>query len=51
MADQDWKPVNVGNGKAARAEIQAKKPMFVQAAGQPRIIKTEDGYLFLYKIV
>jgi ribosome-binding protein aMBF1 (putative translation factor) len=43
MADQDWKPVNVGNGKAARAEIQAKKPMFVQAAGQPRIIKTEDG--------
>jgi len=43
MADQDWKPVNIGNGKAAIAENKAKKPIFVPATGQPRIIKTEDG--------
>jgi len=43
MADQDWKPVNIGNGKTAAAENKAKKPIFVPAAGQPRIIKTEDG--------
>lgn len=43
MADQDWKPVNVGNGKSAQAENYAKKPVFVQAAGKPIIIKTEDG--------
>lgn len=43
MADQDWKPVNVGNGKATQAENYAKKTVFVPAAGQPKIIKTEDG--------
>jgi ribosome-binding protein aMBF1 (putative translation factor) len=43
MDSQDWKPVNIGNGKAASAQIQAKKPVFIQGAGQPKIIKTEDG--------
>jgi len=43
MDSQDWKPVNIGNGKTKAAELQAKKPVFIQGAGQPKIIKTEDG--------
>ncbi len=43
MDSQDWKPVNIGNGKAKQAEIQAKKPVFIPGAGQPKITTTEDG--------